>query len=78
MNKTLTKEQKAWDLQCYGVPRAMIDDAIDQTYGSKELLAVSMLSDAQEVMSHGDTELARQFINKAKYVILSDKRKKVD
>jgi hypothetical protein len=33
------------------------------------MLAMGILSDAQHVMAHGDTEQARQFINKSKYVI---------
>jgi hypothetical protein len=33
------------------------------------MLAMGILSDAQHVMAHGDTEMARQFINKSKYVI---------
>jgi hypothetical protein len=33
------------------------------------MLAMGILSDAQHVMAHGDTETARQFINKSKYVI---------
>ena len=33
------------------------------------LLAMSILSDSQECMSHGDTETARQYVNRAKYII---------
>lgn len=33
------------------------------------MLAMSILSDAQHVMACGNTEQARQFINKSKYVI---------
>ncbi len=33
------------------------------------MLAMSILSDAQHVMEHGDTDTARQYINRAKYVI---------
>lgn len=33
------------------------------------MLAMSILSDAQECMAHGDTETARQYINRAKYVL---------
>ena len=37
------------------------------------MLAMSILSDAQHVMAHGDVETARQVINRAKYVILTEK-----
>lgn len=33
------------------------------------MLAMAILSDAQEVMARGDVETARQFVNKAKWVI---------
>ena len=33
------------------------------------MLVMSMLSDAQEVMAYGDVETARQYINRAKYLI---------
>lgn len=35
----------------------------------KLMYAMSILSDAQEVMAMGQTEVARQFINKSKYFI---------
>jgi len=34
-------------------------------------LACAILSDAQEVMAGGNTECARQFINKAKHLLFS-------
>jgi len=33
------------------------------------MMVMSILSDAQEVMAHGDVETARQYINRAKYVL---------
>jgi hypothetical protein len=33
------------------------------------MLAMSILSDAQEVMAMGSVEQARQFINKSKYIL---------
>ncbi len=45
----------------------MLNDPIN-FIGGHETLAISILSDAQEVMSY-DPEKARQLINKAKYVI---------
>jgi hypothetical protein len=34
-------------------------------------LACSILSDAQHVMEHGDTETARQYINRAKHLLFA-------
>lgn len=42
------------------------------SFYSNLLYATSILSDAQEVLSRGNSELARQFINKAKYFIIED------
>ena len=33
------------------------------------MMVMSILSDAQEAMAHGDVETARQYINRAKYVL---------
>jgi hypothetical protein len=33
------------------------------------MLAMSILSDAQEAMVHSDNETARQYINRAKFVL---------
>ena len=33
------------------------------------MMVMSILSDAQEAMLHGDVETARQYINRAKYVL---------
>lgn len=53
----------------YGCYASDIDFELEESMSSKEMYAMSILSDAQHVMAHGDTETARQFINKAKYVI---------
>ena len=37
--------------------------------GGDYMLVMSILSDAQEAMSHGDNNTARQFINRAKYIM---------
>jgi len=46
-----------------------IEDARDPMMGGLPMLAMSILSDAQECIAIGNDELARQFINRAKYVI---------
>ena len=65
-------EKSEWDLQAYGCRAIAIDNAI-KSYQDPLMLAASMLSDAQEVISgeYGkpDTETARQFMNRAKYII---------
>jgi hypothetical protein len=65
-------EKSEWDLQAYGCHAIAIDNAI-KNYQDPLMLAASMLSDAQEVISgeygQPDTETARQFMNRAKYII---------
>ena len=65
------------DVQMFGCTQQAMDDMVeDNLYRSvlgdtngQLMLAMGILSDAQHVMAHGDTEQARQFINKSKYVI---------
>jgi len=65
-------EKSEWDLQAYGCRAAAIDNAL-KDYRDPLMLAASMLSDAQEIISgeYGkpDTETARQFMYRAKYII---------
>jgi len=65
-------EKSEWDLQAYGCRAIAIDNAL-KDYRDPLMLAASMLSDAQEIISgeYGkpDTETARQFMNRAKYII---------
>ena len=46
--------------------------------GGMYMLTLSILSDAQEAMRHGDNEMARQFINRAKYVIRLNRKELFD
>jgi len=46
--------------------------------GGIYMLTMSILSDAQEAMAHGDNEMARQFINRAKYVIRLNRKELLD
>jgi hypothetical protein len=57
------------DLKMYGCYCEDIDAELEECMGSKEMYAMSILSDAQHVLAHGDAETARQWMNKAKYVI---------
>ena len=65
-------EKSEWDMQAYGCHAVAIDNAL-QDYRDPLMLAASMLSDAQEIISgeYGkpDTETARQFMNRAKYIM---------
>lgn len=71
MTRTI-EEKNQWDLQAYGCRSSAIDNAL-KDYRDPLMLAASMLSDAQEIISgeYGkpDTETARQFMNRAKYII---------
>jgi len=53
-------------MDMYGCTQLDMEDMLDEDMPC--MLAMSILSDAQHVMSY-DQEQARQFINRAKYVI---------
>jgi len=57
----------------YGCTKADLDGLIaeaDEPYmGGRSMLAMSILSDAQERIAVGHGDIARQYINRAKYVI---------
>ena len=71
MTRTI-EEKNEWDMQAYGCHAVAIDNAIKNSQDPL-MLAASMLSDAQEIISgeYGkpDTETARQLMNRAKYII---------
>jgi hypothetical protein len=64
---------KERQLNMFGVPKEWLDELLDDwrdpMMGGLQMLAMSMLSDAQERIALGDGETARQYINRAKYVI---------
>ena len=57
----------------YGMPKEWLDELLDDwrepMMGGLQMLAMSMLSDAQECIAVGRDNTARQYINRAKYVI---------
>ena len=65
-------EKSEWDRQAYGCRAIAIDKALED-YRDPLMLAASMLSDAQEIISEEygrpDTESARKLMNRAKYII---------
>lgn len=75
-----TEEQLAWERQCYGQTEAQMRDSLThQAFVGWPMLAMSILSDAQEVigrmegLSPGKVDasmnVARQYMNKAKWII---------
>lgn len=65
--------EEARDHMCYGVSRAELDLAVQHgrqvSRSGAVLTAMSMLSDAQEMIERGMAEQARQEINRAKYIM---------
>ena len=57
----------------FGMPKEWLDEVItdwqEPLMGGLTMLAKSILSDAQECIAIGRHETARQYINRAKYVI---------
>jgi hypothetical protein len=57
----------------YGCTKADLDELIadsqDPLMGGLGMLAMSILSDAQERIAVGHGDIARQYINRAKYII---------
>ena len=57
----------------YGMPKEWLDELVDDwqepLMGGLQMLATSILSDAQECIACGMDDTARQYINRAKYVI---------
>lgn len=74
------QEQDAWEIQCFGQPEEVVISQVesglyceivtdmDKSDG-KGMIAMSILSNAQEVILRDDLESARQFINQAKLII---------
>lgn len=62
-------DQKQREILMFGCPLAGIDAADDKALGHPMMRVMSVLSDAQEVLAHGDAERARQMMNIAKHLI---------
>ena len=67
--KTMTEFEK----NCYGMTEAQIREeymnSITARFSGLEMVAMSVLSDAQELMAMHQTELARKNINIAKFIL---------
>lgn len=57
--------------QCFGTTTADLKSSIDSAiaYTDYHMIAMSMMSDAQQAMERKDYEWSRQLINRAKWVL---------
>ena len=69
--------KKEWEMQCYGCSEAALLEALEDAF-DPVMLATSILSDAQELISgefgKPDTERARKYMNRAKFILFNAKR----
>jgi hypothetical protein len=69
----LEMTQNEREIQMYGCEAWELDEAMSDAnhpyMGGLTMLAMSILSDAQELLAMGASDRARQNINQAKYVI---------
>ena len=67
------KKMTEFEKQCYGTSEANIREeymnSITARLSGLEMVAMSVLSDAQELMAMHQTELARKNINIAKFIL---------
>lgn len=62
-----------FETKCYGMSQADIRtqymESLTARFSGLEMVTMSILSDAQELMAMGRTEAARKEINKAKFIL---------
>ena len=71
------QEREQRDVLMFGMSSADIREMVETSIyrlasvdlHADGMMVMSILSDAQEAMAHGDVETARQYINRAKYVL---------
>jgi len=67
-------EQTLWEIQAYGATKAeileSIEDSITLKLSGPGMVIASYLSDAQEMIAHGSSNDARQYINIAKMLMM--------
>jgi len=80
---TVEDDRPGWELQCYGMERSALRRMVDEpSLGTPpQMIALSILSDVQELIANGQEfmggtqksppvfETARQYINRAKWII---------
>lgn len=62
-------------IKMFGTTIEILNDAVEES-GDPLMLAMSIMSDAQEAMRN-DPEVARQYINRAKHVVDGVRRKRL-
>lgn len=66
----MNTDRKAFDLQMFGVTREeLLDYAQNPVWDDPLQLCMSILSDAQRHIEIGQGEVARQYINRAKFLM---------
>jgi hypothetical protein len=67
-------EQSLWEIQAYGAKKSEILESITESFTFKfsgvGMVIASYLSDAQEMIEHGSSNDARQYINIAKMLMM--------
>jgi hypothetical protein len=67
-------EQTLWEIQAYGAKKSEIlesvTDSITFKFSGPGMVITSYLSDAQEMIEHGSSNDARQYINIAKMLMM--------
>jgi hypothetical protein len=69
MDPMMTK----FEANCYGMTeqdiRTQYMESITAKFTGLEFVVMGILSDSQELMAMGDTETARKYLNRAKYIL---------
>jgi hypothetical protein len=72
-NMSTFENVREWEMQCYGMLSSDIEKNILNSPMAKlmsmEMMAMSILSDAQELLERNQNNRARQHINIAKYIL---------
>lgn len=66
------------EMNCFGCAKDKLKNSIDDAvrYTDYHMIAMSMMSDAQEAMERGQNEHARQLLNRAKWVLSTYRERK--
>jgi hypothetical protein len=71
--KSLETEMTEFEKQCYGMSEADIREqylkSLTARLSGLEMVAMSILSDAQELLAMGATNDSRQYMNRAKFIL---------
>jgi hypothetical protein len=67
-------EQTLWEIQAYGAKKSEILESVTESitfkFSGVGMVIASYLSDAQEMIEHGSSNDARQYINIAKMLMM--------